>query len=276
MKVYQDLLRDILENGTAHSDRTGVGTTCVFGRQMRHDLGKGFPLLTTKKVHWRSIIVELLWFLRGETTLEFLHKHGCTIWDEWADGAGNLGPIYGQQWRRWHAPKPDGPNPMTCHYYTVDQIADLEFGLKQDPQSRRLCVSAWNPPDVPAMAMPPCHPFWQVRAIGGKLHLHFTMRSTDAFLGLPFNFASYAALLVILAYRAQLGVGELIASFGDLHIYNNHRDQVAEQLSREPRMLPWLHVDPAVRTLLLSKLEPHHFEILSYSPHPAIAAEVAV
>ncbi len=275
MKAYLDLLHRIRTHGRPHHDRTGVGTISVFGHQMRHDLSTGFPLLTTKRVHWKSIIVELLWFLRGETTLEYLHHHGVTIWDEWASPQGHLGPIYGQQWRRWKAPIPEDHESQR-KFYTVDQIADLEFAIRQNPDSRRLCVSAWNPADVPQMAMPPCHPFWQCRVIEGKLNIHLAMRSTDAFLGLPFNFASYAALLQILAYRAGLAAGELVVSFGDLHIYNNHRDQVEEQLQREPRSLPWLHIDPAVRDLPLAQLEPNHFGILNYDPHPPIKAPVAI
>lgn len=264
MKAYLDLLRHVVETGTPHNDRTGVGTTCVFGYQMRHNLTNGFPLLTTKKIFWKGVIVELLWFLRGDTSVGFLQRHGVHIWDEWAKENGSLGPIYGAQWRRWRG-----------YAFTVDQIAQAELALKQSPDSRRICVSAWNPADLPMMAMPPCHPFWQVRVIDGALHLHMTMRSTDAFLGLPFNFASYAALLSILARRAGLSVGELVVSFGDLHVYNNHREQVAEQLSRAPKQLPWLHIEEAVKDLPLDQLEPHHFEILSYDPHPAIKAEVA-
>lgn len=275
MKAYLDLLRHIMLTGEPHSDRTGVGTLAVFGYQWRHDLADGFPLLTTKRIFWKAIVTELLWFLRGETTLDFLHKHNVTIWDEWAK-EGDLGPIYGQQWMRWLAPDIRAGADIAVGLREINQIKNLIDMLKRDPDSRRACVSAWNPADVPQMAMPPCHPFWNVRIVRGRLNLHFVMRSTDAFLGLPFNFASYALLAHILAAKIGVEPGVIVASFGDLHIYNNHRSQVEEQLHREPRMLPTLAMEHSVIKNDWHQMEPGDFTVIAYDPHPAIKAPVAV
>jgi len=275
MKSYLDLLRHVMTHGKDREDRTGVGTRAVFGYQWRHNLQDGFPLLTTKKVHMKSVLHELLWFLRGETNVRSLQAAGVTIWDEWADENGDLGPVYGKQWRRWQ------------HGWggQIDQIAGLVRDLKANPFSRRHIVSAWNPVDVPVMKLPPCHTLWQCQVAAlpedwghvsgsGLLHLHLYARSIDSFLGLPFNIASYAFLLRMLAEVTGLYAGELIISFGDLHIYRNHFDQVSEQLGREPRPLPRLAVRRGVESIDDFRFE--DFVIEGYDPHPAIKAPIAV
>ena len=261
MKTYLELLSHINSHGKDRSDRTGVGTRAVFGYQFRHDLRTGFPLLTTKKVWWKGVVAELLWFLAGDTNVRTLQAQGVNIWNEWADPVtGDLGPVYGRQWRNFGG---------------VDQIAQLVDGLKKNPTSRRHIVSAWNPPDVPAMKLPPCHPFWQCQVDDGVLHLSLYMRSCDAFLGLPFNIASYALLLSLLAEVTDLTPGDLIISFGDLHIYKNHFAQVAEQLSRDPRPLPDLDITVNESCGIFDFI-PEDFEISGYDPHPAIKAPIAV
>jgi thymidylate synthase len=258
MKQYLELLKHILAKGVEKSDRTGTGTIAVFGYQMRMDLRDGFPLLTTKKVFTKAVIHELLWFLRGDTNVKYLQDHGVTIWDEWADSDGNLGPVYGKQWRDFGG---------------MDQIQVLVNTIKVSPYSRRMIVSAWNPPDVPKMKLPPCHTLWQCQVCNGVLNLHLYARSIDSFLGLPFNIASYALLLEMLAQVTNLIAGELIISFGDLHIYKNHLHQVAEQLSREPRPLPRLVL--AARSDIFS-FQYEDVLIDGYNPHPPIKAPVAV
>ncbi len=268
MNSYLKLLRHVFSEGTDRTDRTGVGTRAVFGYQWRHDLLDGFPLLTTKRVHLRSIIYELLWFLRGDTNVRYLQEHGVTIWDEWADENGRLGPVYGQQWRRW-----PGLRDGHCSV-VIDQVANLVRDLREKPDSRRHIVSAWNPVDVPAMKLPPCHTLWQCQVDNGRLHLHLYARSIDSFLGLPFNIASYALLDIMLAHVSGLVPGELIISFGDLHIYRNHFEQVHEQLSREPRSLPTLALVRAVPSIDAFRFEDFH--LANYNPAPAIKAPVAV
>jgi thymidylate synthase len=262
-RQYLDLMADILEGGVQRGDRTGTGTLGVFGRQIRFDLSKGFPLLTTKKLHTRSIIVELLWFLRGDTNIRWLQENGCTIWDEWADEAGELGPIYGKQWRSWAAP--DGR--------VIDQIANLVEGLKTNPNSRRHIVAAWNPADVDDMALPPCHCLFQFFVAEGKLSCQLYQRSADVFLGVPFNIASYALLTHMVAAATGLEVGEFVHTFGDAHLYLNHKEQAELQLSREPRPLPRLVM--ADRRDLFA-FEPGDFAFEGYDPHPHIKAPVAV
>ena len=269
MRQYHDLLEDVLANGTDRMDRTGVGARSVFGRQLRFDLAEGFPLITTKKVHVRSVIVELLWFLRGETNVRWLQQHGASIWDEWADATGELGPVYGKQWRSWAAP--DGR--------TIDQIAELVEQLKTNPWSRRHVVSAWNPADVPNMALPPCHCLFQFfvepTADGGKrLSLQLYQRSADVFLGVPFNIASYALFLHMVAQVVGMQPGDFVHSFGDVHLYTNHVEQAHLQLTRAPRALPRLRLNPAVRDLFGFRYE--DFALEGYDPHPRIAAAVAV
>lgn len=260
MKQYLEMLKHISENGTVRTDRTGVGTRAVFGYQFRHDLSNGFPLLTTKRVFWKGVVAELLWFLSGDTNVNTLIAQGVHIWDSWADNVtGELGPVYGHQWRHWQG--------------GVDQIANLVRGLKETPDSRRHIVTAWNPADVPLMKLPPCHPFWQCQVDNGRLHLHLYMRSCDAFIGAPFNIASYALLLSMLAQQTGLAPGELIVSYGDLHIYSNHADQVSEQLSREPRPLPELFL---VAKPDIFRYTVDDCTINFYDPHPAIKAPVAV
>ncbi len=266
MESYHKLLKDILAYGKERGDRTGTGTLGIFGYQFRHDLSKGFPLLTTKKVHFKSIVVELLWFLRGDTNIKFLHDHGVTIWDEWADANGDLGPVYGYQWRHW--PKFD----YNGIKLEIDQITNLIADLKAKPESRRHIVSAWNPVDVPKMALPPCHTLWQCYVSEGKLSLSLYARSIDSFLGLPFNIASYALLLSILAKECDYEPGELVISFGDLHIYSNHMDQVKEQLSRKPKELPQLVFEKKA----IDEYLPTDFQIVGYDPDPAIKAPIAV
>ena len=264
MQQYLDLLRDVLTNAAPRDDRTGTGTRSVFGRQLRFNLADGFPLVTTKKVHTRSIIHELLWFLRGDTNIDYLHKHNVTIWDEWADPDGNLGPVYGRQWRSWQCP--DGR--------TIDQISQVVHDIKANPTSRRLIVSAWNPADIDRMALPPCHCLFQFYVSGDTLSCMLYQRSADLFLGVPFNIASYALLTHMIAQVTGLTPGEFIHTFGDAHIYANHIDQVSEQLTRTPRPLPTLHLNPAITDLFA--FTDDDIEIRNYNPHPAIKAPVAV
>ena len=264
MKQYHDLLNHILTNGTQKGDRTGTGTISTFGYQMRFDLNEGFPLLTTKKLHLRSIIVELLWFLRGDTNIKFLKENTVSIWDEWADAQGDLGPVYGYQWRSW----PDGKGG------TIDQISNVIQQIKNNPDSRRLMVSAWNVADVDTMALPPCHSMFQFYVSEGKLSCQLYQRSADTFLGVPFNIASYALLTMMIAQVCDLKLGDFVHTFGDVHLYNNHLDQVKLQLSRECRSLPLMKINPAVKNIFEFKLE--DFELTNYDPHPHIKGAVAV
>lgn len=264
MKQYLDLLRHIRANGTMKSDRTGVGTQSVFGYQMRYDLNEGFPLLTTKKVHLKSIIYELLWFIAGDTNVKYLQDHGVTIWDEWADENGDLGPVYGHQWRSW--PTPDGG--------TIDQLSQVIDQIRNTPDSRRMIVSAWNVAEVNKMALPPCHSLFQFYVADGKLSCQLYQRSADVFLGVPFNIASYALLTMMIAQVCGLGVGEFVHTTGDTHIYQNHFEQVATQLSREPRTLPKMKINPEVKSIFDFKYE--DFELVDYDPYPRIPAPVAV
>jgi thymidylate synthase len=264
MRAYLDLLRHVMETGRFKSDRTGTGTYSVFGAQARFDLTQGFPLLTTKKVHTRSIIHELLWFLRGETNVAYLRENGVTIWDEWADSEGNLGRVYGAQWRDWRGA--DGKS--------VDQIAALLSQIKNNPDSRRLIVSAWNPAEIGGMALPPCHSLFQFYVSEGELSCQLYQRSADIFLGVPFNIASYALLTLMVAQVTGLRAKEFIHTFGDLHLYSNHVEQAKLQLSREPRDLPRMKLNPAVTDLFAFKYE--DFTLEGYDPHPAIKAPVAV
>ena len=264
MQQYLDLLRDVLDNGTDRPDRTGTGTRSVFGRQTRFDLGKGFPLLTTKKLHIKSIVYELLWFLRGETNVRWLQERGVKIWDEWADENGDLGPVYGSQWRSW----PDGAGG------TIDQIANVVHSIRTKPDSRRHIVSAWNPAEVDDMALPPCHCLFQFYVADGKLSCQLYQRSADIFLGVPFNIASYALLTEMLAQVTGLKPGEFVHSFGDLHLYHNHFDQARLQLSRDPRPLPRLTINPDKRNIFDFEFE--DFMITGYDAHPSIKAEIAV
>ncbi len=264
MHAYLQLLKHILENGAEKKDRTGTGTTSVFGYQMRFDLQKGFPLVTTKKLHLKSIIYELLWFLKGETNIAYLKEHGVRIWDEWADENGELGPVYGKQWRSWEGK--DGR--------VVDQIAGLVQQLRNNPDSRRLIVSAWNVADLPEMALMPCHTLFQFYVANGRLSCQLYQRSADVFLGVPFNIASYALLTMMLAQVSGLQPGEFIHSFGDVHIYSNHMEQVQLQLSREPFSLPVMKINPAVNDIFAFRYE--DFELVNYQSHPAIKAPVAV
>jgi thymidylate synthase len=264
MKVYHDLMRHVLEHGHKKEDRTGTGTLSVFGYQMRFDLADGFPLLTTKKVHLKSIIHELLWFLQGSTNIAYLKENGVTIWDEWADEQGNLGPVYGYQWRNW--PKPDGSH--------IDQITQVVDMIKKNPDSRRLIVSAWNVADVERMKLPPCHAFFQFYVADGKLSCQLYQRSADIFLGVPFNIASYALLTMMVAQVCGLKLGDFVHTLGDAHLYLNHLDQVREQLSRTPRHLPTMRINPEVRDIFGFKFE--DFALENYDPYPAIKAPVAV
>ena len=264
MKQYHDLLTHILENGTQKGDRTGTGTISTFGYQMRFDLAAGFPVVTTKKLHIRSIIIELLWFLQGNTNIKFLKDNNVKIWDEWADENGDLGPVYGHQWRSW--PAKDGG--------TIDQISNLIQQIKTNPNSRRLIVSAWNVADVDNMALPPCHTMFQFFVANNKLSCQLYQRSADTFLGVPFNIASYALLTQMIAQVCDLEVGEFIHTFGDAHIYNNHLDQVKLQLTRELKSLPSMKINPNVKDIFSFKYE--DFELLNYDPHPHIKGEVAI
>ena len=264
MKQYQDLMRHVLEHGHKKEDRTGTGTLSVFGYQMRFNLAEGFPLLTTKKVHLKSIIHELLWFLQGSTNIQYLKDNGVSIWDEWADEQGNLGPVYGYQWRNW--PKPDGTH--------IDQISQVVSMIKKNPDSRRLIVSAWNVADVDQMKLPPCHAFFQFYVADGKLSCQLYQRSADIFLGVPFNIASYALLTMMVAQVCGLKLGDFVHTLGDAHIYLNHLEQTREQLSRAPRALPTMRINPEVQDIFGFKFE--DFTLENYDPHPAIKASVAV
>ncbi|ADQ81772.1 thymidylate synthase [Riemerella anatipestifer] len=264
MQNYLDLLQHILDHGTDKTDRTGTGTRSVFGYQLRYDLSKGFPLVTTKKVHLKSIIYELLWFLKGDTNIKYLNDNGVSIWDEWADDNGNLGPVYGAQWRSWK-----GANGKV-----IDQISEVIHQIKTNPDSRRLIVSAWNAAEIPNMALAPCHALFQFYVADGRLSLQLYQRSADVFLGVPFNIASYALLTMMVAQVCGLQVGEYIHSFGDVHIYNNHFEQVQKQLSREPRPLPTMKLNPSVKDLFDFKFE--DFTLENYHPHSGIKAPVAV
>jgi thymidylate synthase len=264
MQAYHDLLKHILEQGVHKSDRTGTGTQSCFGYQMRFDLQKGFPLVTTKKVHLKSIIYELLWFLKGETNIAYLKEKGVSIWDEWADENGELGPVYGKQWRSWQGREGR----------VVDQITDLIAQIKKNPDSRRLIVSAWNVSDLPDMALMPCHALFQFYVAEGKLSCQLYQRSADVFLGVPFNIASYALLTMMIAQVCDLQPGEFVHTFGDVHIYNNHREQVLLQLNREPYPLPTMRLNPEVKDIFAFQFE--DFVLENYQSHPAIKAPVAV
>ncbi|KQT43406.1 MULTISPECIES: thymidylate synthase [unclassified Methylophilus] len=264
MQQYHDLLNHVLAHGHQKTDRTGTGTISVFGYQMRFNLAQGFPLLTTKKVHLKSIIHELLWFLKGSTNIAYLKENGVKIWDEWADAEGNLGPVYGYQWRNW--PKPDGSH--------IDQITQVVNQIKKTPDSRRLIVSAWNVADVDQMKLPPCHAFFQFYVADGKLSCQLYQRSADIFLGVPFNIASYALLTMMVAQVCDLQLGDFVHTLGDAHIYNNHMEQVKEQLSRSERALPTMLINPEVKDIFAFSFE--DFTLQGYDPHPAIKAPVAV
>ena len=264
MRQYQDLLERILDEGVEKSDRTGTGTLSIFGHQMRFDLGAGFPVVTTKKVHLRSVIAELFWFLRGSTNVAWLQERGVTIWDEWADADGELGPVYGYQWRSW--PKPDGDH--------VDQIARVVESIRTNPDSRRHIVSAWNVADVDEMALPPCHTLFQFYVADGRLSCQLYQRSADVFLGVPFNIASYALLTHMVAQVTGLEPGDFVHTLGDAHLYTNHLDQARLQLERQPRTLPRLRLNPA--RLALDEFDLGDVEIEGYDPHPAIRAPIAV
>ena len=264
MRQYLDLLQRVLDDGASKDDRTGTGTLSVFGHQMRFDLAAGFPLVTTKKVHLRSVVGELLWFLRGDTNVSWLQERGITIWDEWADENGELGPVYGRQWRSW--PTPDGRQ--------VDQLAEVIERIRTEPDSRRHVVSAWNVADLPEMALAPCHAFFQFYVADGRLSCQLYQRSADTFLGVPFNIASYALLTHMVAQVTELEVGEFVHTLGDAHLYLNHLDQAREQLGREPRALPRLVLDPACREIDDFELE--SVTVHGYDPHPAIRAPIAV
>ena len=274
MKQYLDLVQHVLDNGTQKGDRTGTGTKSVFGYQMRFDLSQGFPMVTTKKLHLKSIVHELLWFLKGETNIEYLKENGVKIWDDWANESGDLGPVYGHQWRNWNSEE-------------IDQITELIETLKTNPNSRRMLVSAWNPSVLPdttksfaenvangKVALPPCHAFFQFYVSEGKLSCQLYQRSADTFLGVPFNIASYALLTMMIAQVCDLKLGDFVHTFGDVHLYNNHLDQVKLQLSRECRSLPLMKINPAVKNIFEFKLE--DFELTNYDPHPHIKGAVAV
>ncbi|MES9947957.1 MAG: thymidylate synthase [Candidatus Thiodiazotropha sp.] len=264
MKQYHDLMRHVRDHGVDKEDRTGTGTRSVFGYQMRFDLDDGFPLLTTKRLHLRSIIHELLWFLQGDTNIRYLQENGVTIWDEWADENGDLGPVYGYQWRSW--PAPEGGH--------IDQISQLIGQIRKNPDSRRLVVSAWNPAQVEHMALPPCHCLFQFYVAEGRISCQLYQRSADIFLGVPFNIASYALLTMMVAQVTGLQPGEFVHTFGDAHLYSNHLEQVDLQLSREPRKLPKMKINPAVKSIFDFSFE--DFELVDYDPHPHIKAPVAV
>ena len=264
MKQYLDLLQYVLDHGTPREDRTGTGTLGVFGYQMRFPLADGFPALTTKKLHLRSIIHELLWFLRGDTNIKYLKDHGVSIWDEWADANGDLGPVYGSQWRSW----PDG------HGGTIDQIANVVNEIKANPYSRRLLVTAWNPAEIQDMALPPCHCLFQFYVSNGRLSCQLYQRSADIFLGVPFNIASYALLTMMMAQVCGLEPGDFVHTLGDAHIYSNHLDQVRLQLTRDPRPLPTMRINPDVKDIFGFRYE--DFTLENYNPHPHIKGEVSV
>ncbi|ACU08214.1 Thymidylate synthase [Flavobacteriaceae bacterium 3519-10] len=264
MQNYLDLLQNIIDNGTNKTDRTGTGTRSIFGYQLRYDLSKGFPLVTTKKVHLKSIIYELLWFLKGDTNIKYLADNGVSIWNEWADENGDLGPVYGVQWRSWNGA--DGK--------VVDQISDVIDQIKKNPDSRRLIVSAWNVSEIPNMALAPCHALFQFYVADGKLSLQLYQRSADVFLGVPFNIASYALLLMMVAQVCELEVGDYVHTFGDVHIYNNHFEQVNKQLSRTPKPLPVMKLNPEIKDIFSFNFE--DFTLENYDPYPGIKAPVAV
>jgi len=264
MQAYLDLMQHVVDHGTRKDDRTGTGTLSVFGYQMRFDLAAGFPLVTTKKVHLKSIIHELLWFLRGDSNVRYLHDNGVTIWDEWADETGELGPVYGVQWRSW--PAPNGGH--------IDQISDVVHQIRTNPDSRRLIVSAWNVADIERMALPPCHAFFQFYVADGRLSCQLYQRSADIFLGVPFNIASYALLTLMMAQVTGLKPGDFVHTLGDAHLYTNHLEQARTQLARTPRALPSMHLNPEVQSLFDFRYE--DFELLNYDPHPGIKAPVAV
>jgi thymidylate synthase len=264
MQQYLDMMRHVMENGAKKEDRTGTGTLSVFGHQMRFDLSEGFPMVTTKKLHLKSIIHELLWFLDGDTNVKYLQDNGVRIWNEWADEDGNLGPVYGHQWRSW--PAADG--------HTIDQIANVVERIKSDPDCRRLIVSAWNVGEIPKMALPPCHCFFQFYVADGKLSCQLYQRSADIFLGVPFNIASYALLTLMMAQVCGLKPGDFVHTFGDAHLYTNHLEQAKEQLSRKPLPLPEMHLNPHVKSIFDFKFE--DFELVGYESHPHIKAPVAV
>ena len=264
MQAYLDLLRHILEHGTDKSDRTGTGTRSVFGHQLRFDLSEGFPLLTTKKLHVKSIIHELLWFLQGSTNIGYLKEHGVRIWDEWADSNGDLGPVNGKQWRSWEGA--DGR--------TIDQISEVVDQIRRNPDSRRMIVSAWNVAELPKMALMPCHALFQFYVSNGKLSCQLYQRSADVFLGVPFNIASYALLTMMIAQVCDLEPGDFVHTFGDVHLYSNHFEQAQLQLTRDPRPLPLMRIDPSVKDIFAFRYE--HFSLEGYDPHPAIKAPVAV
>ena len=264
MKQYLELLDYVLMNGTKKGDRTGTGTRSIFGWQMRFDLNEGFPLLTTKKIHTRSIFYELLWFLRGDTNIAYLHEHGVSIWDEWADTNGELGPVYGSQWRGW----------KTADGRTIDQISELVEGIKNNPNSRRHLVSAWNVGEVDKMALPPCHSLFQFYVANNKLSCQLYQRSADIFLGVPYNIASYALLTMMVAQVTNLKLGDFVHSFGDAHLYDNHVEQAKEQLARDTRPLPTVRLNSEIKSIFDFKYE--DIEIINYDPHPHIAAPVAV
>jgi len=264
MQQYLDLMRWVREHGVRKEDRTGTGTLSVFGHQMRFDLADGFPLVTTKKLHLRSIIHELIWFLAGDTNIDYLRRNGVGIWDEWADGDGNLGPVYGKQWRSWATP--DGRS--------IDQISEVVETLKTNPDSRRIIVSAWNPADIPDMALAPCHCLFQFYVVEGRLSCQLYQRSADIFLGVPFNIASYALLTMMMAQVTGLEPGEFVHTFGDAHLYLNHLEQADEQLSRTPRALPRMEINPDVRSIF--EFRYGDFNLTGYDPHPHIKADVAV
>jgi thymidylate synthase len=264
MKQYHDLMRHVLANGAKKEDRTGTGTLSVFGYQMRFDLSQGFPLMTTKKLHIKSIVHELLWFLKGDTNIAYLKENGVSIWDEWADANGNLGPVYGHQWRSW--PTPEG--------HSIDQISNLIHMIKTNPDSRRLIVSAWNVADVGKMALPPCHCLFQFYVADGRLSCQLYQRSADIFLGVPFNIASYALLTLMIAQACNLKPGDFVHTLGDAHLYLNHIEQAELQLSREARALPEVHLNPHVTNIFDFKFE--DFEVVGYDPHPSIKAPIAV
>jgi thymidylate synthase len=269
VRQYLDLMDHVRREGHKKTDRTGTGTLSVFGWQMRFDLAEGFPLVTTKKVHLRSIIHELLWFLKGDTNLAYLHENKVTIWDEWADANGDLGPIYGAQWRSWPAPADENGQGGA-----IDQIADVLRLIRTNPDSRRMIVSAWNPPDIPKMRLPPCHCLFQFYVADGKLSCQLYQRSADIFLGVPFNIASYALLTMMMAQATGLAPGEFVHTLGDAHLYSNHLEQADLQLSRSPRPLPVMRLNPAVKDIFGFKFE--DFTLEGYNPYPAIAAPVAV
>jgi len=261
---YLDLIKHILENGEVKGDRTGTGTKSVFGHQMRFDLSREFPLLTTKKVHWKSVVHELLWFIAGDTNVKYLQDNGVRIWNEWADEAGNLGPVYGHQWRSWE----------TVDGRIIDQLTEVIEQIKTNPNSRRLLVNAWNVGDIDKMALPPCHMMFQFYVTSGKLSCQLYQRSADVFLGVPFNIASYALLTIMIAHVTNLEPGEFIHTFGDAHIYDNHHEQVSEQITRTPKPFPELKVNPEVKSIFDFTFE--DFELVNYDPHPLIKGKVSV